>query len=202
MKIEAILNEILKSITEPFISEADFQFWLAWQLKTKISNAEILLEYPSDEEKSKYYDIAIKKGKEISFIELKYKTREAIISRHDINLKLKGQGARDLGNYLFLKDIERMENTSIKNNIKNYCIMLTNDYLYWNPSHRSTLDEEFKLTGIKTGTKIWKNITQDGHWTEKYPPIKLCNTYTCNWQEINLQDILFKYLLFEITTNK
>lgn len=201
MTLKAILNDIMKSIDEPFISETDFQFWLAWQLKTKISDADILLEYPSYKEQSKYYDIAIKKGKEISFIELKYKTKKDIISRYGITLELKEQGARDLGNYLFLKDVERMENTSIKNNITNYCIMLTNDNLYWKPSNRDTLDEQFKLVNNKSGYLQWKNVSKNNHWTKKYPSLTLHNTYSCNWHNLELKNILFKYLLFEILTH-
>lgn len=199
-----VLSDLMQNVTEPFTSETDFQFWLAWELKSKMPHATILLEYPSNEEdsKRKYYDIAVKDKKSISFIELKYKTRKAPIRRYEIPLELKEQGARDIGNYLFLKDVERMENTAIKGNKRNFCIMLTNDHLYWNPSNRKTLDDDFKLVKTKRGILKWRNVPQKSrnHWTKEYPSIKLSRTYLCRWNELKIQNILFKYLLLEITT--
>lgn len=186
-----ILSDLMQNVTEPFTSETDFQFWLAWELKSKTPNATILLEYPSNEQaaKRKYYDIAVKDGKTISFIELKYKTRKVPICRYGIPWELKEQGARDIGNYLFLKDVERMENTSIERNKKNFCIMLTNDNLYWAPSNRKTLDDDFKLVHDKSGNLEWKNNMSkksDNHWTKEYPSIKLSHTYHCTWHDLKI----------------
>lgn len=78
--IKEKLKSILEGVTEPFVSEADFQFYLARKLQRRYQNADIkiILEYPIEKDgKMHYYDIAVKFGKgELVFIELKYKTKK------------------------------------------------------------------------------------------------------------------------------
>ncbi len=215
MELEKALKKFLDNLQEPFVSEADFQFSLAWELKKCLGkNTEIILEYPNPDkqtEQNKYYDIAIKQGNKISFIELKYKTkREEKIIRHGIDLKLKDQQARPYGNYKFIVDIQRMEDTQIKKNIINYCIFLTNDKGYWdkNGQKKDGIDENFKLwNGAKLKPK--KSLK----WNPKkgkYPhSITLKQEYTLNWKQINTskwkkdnQKHEWRYLLVKVKNSK
>ena len=203
MELEKALKKILDNLSEPFVSEADFQFSLAWELKKCLGkDTEIILEYPNRDKKTKqnkYYDIAIKQDNKISFIELKYKSeREEKITRHGLDdLWLKPQQAQNLGNYDFVKDINRMETTGIPNNSTNYCVFLTNDKKYWEKGTQKETgitDEKFKL---------WKNKIGPGklEWNSKSKDkesINLKGNYTLEWKTIEKLHKKWKYLLLKV----
>lgn len=216
--LSEIINDILCKSNRIFVSEADFQFYLAWELKKKLpSKYKVVLEYPREEkEKTIYIDIAIlnENEKDISYIELKYKTVECKAYK---NIKLKDQAARDLGNYLFLKDVSRMENQETL--YCNYCIFLTGDKNYWEKKdNKDVLDYNFKLFEDKEighGKKCW-NISPkkrkgknagSNHWTKKYPQFNINHDYKCTWKTYTTtkydgKNIEFKYLLLTIPTQK
>lgn len=190
-----IIEATMEELTTIFVSEADFQFSFAWLLKKQLPNKyDVILEYPipsEDKNNNEYIDIAIvnKNKIAISYIELKYKTLQYETEYH--NIKLKNQSARDLGNYLFLKDVQRMEKQNTK--ICNYCIFLTNDKNYWFENNKirnnknRVLDINFKLYDgktIKNNNLVWELSNKKGlkckHWTDKYPQLKLLNKYECN----------------------
>ena len=208
--LSEIINDILCKSNRIFVSEADFQFYLAWELKKKLpSKYKVILEYPLKEKsKTIYIDIAIlnENGKDMSYIELKYKTVKCETTYNGIILK--DQAARDLGNYLFLKDVSRMEKQ--KTQYCNYCIFLTNDRNYWVEKKKQVLDSKFKLyEKIEHGKKTWTYHTQkpSNHWTKKYPQFNITNNYDCTWNiykkmKYKKKDIEFKYLLLTIPTLK
>ena len=126
MITKAIIKEILKELgnkrkaTEPYLSEAQFQFELAWVIKEKFNNAKILLEYTACIMKSSKEDETGKaKGKTKRFesdiivlfddkyqvIELKYKTAKSTIN----NVQLVPQGGQPGTKYDYLWDIHRIE---------------------------------------------------------------------------------------------
>lgn len=128
--IEAIQDFAGSNIV--FSNESQFQFDLAWKLRSikEISDKyDIKLEVlgiskekteDTDEEKDKknYVDLLLvsnkeNKEKEIIPIELKYKTPQKDIRYYNNQGKEIGrtfsQGAPDVGSYLFWKDVERIE---------------------------------------------------------------------------------------------
>lgn len=206
--LSEIINDILYKSNRIFVSEADFQFFFAWELKEKLKkNYDIILEYPINKGKMEYIDIVIvdKNNDIISCIELKYKTVEYTIKD---KIKLKDQQARDLGNYLFIKDVKRMERQ--KSKYFNYCIFLTNDKNYWSGINKNNvLDKNFKLyEGNHIQKKLKWNLNdkqkkKKKHWTKDYNNLKnLSKEYCCKWKiyqnNNNKKNSEFKYLLFSI----
>lgn len=139
-----------------FWSEADFQFAFAWKLKEMFEDSNPqstinvrlerrvdaleqrtdALEKRDDGKKSgdAYIDIWVEINKMVYPIELKYKTIKCTLKDGSEEYKLKQHGACDIGCYLYLKDVERIEHISksLGDNFgKGYAIMLTNDHLYW-----------------------------------------------------------------------
>ena len=165
MITKAIIKEILEELgdkrkaTEPYLSEAQFQFELAWVIKEKFSNAKVLLEYTAcimksnkeDETgkakgKTKRFesDIIVFFGDKYQVIELKYKTAKSTINK----VQLVPQGGQPGTKYDYLWDIHRIELLKEKPETDNqgnsyeyrldkecsggYAIFLTNDGSYFN----------------------------------------------------------------------
>ncbi len=186
-----ILKDIMNKTEEPFVSEADFQFYLAEQLRRR--GYEVILEYPmieSDNSARQYIDIAVKDGRKIYFIELKYKTKRALIERYGIKLGLKDQAAQNLGRIGFVEDIERMEKIAAPKGLKNpfnFCILLTNDQLYWKSTQRKTLGKDFRLDKeLRKGKLAYKD-----------KEVRLGGSYSLKWADIAAHKS-FKYLLVKI----
>ena len=185
--ISAAISEAIRQLKEEkinFTLEADFQFCLAWKLREILGqSAKVILEYPyrsNKENRIKYIDVFIDTPNEISFIELKYKTKSQQISRCGIGLTLKKQGAQDLGRLMFIQDIERLE--KIKNpttkKMNNYCLFLTNDKVYWEKANGKTIDKDFYLANnIIAGEKIFSSPTA------KYKKVVSTNAYECHWSD-------------------
>ena len=215
-KIKNILNDL--SIKRPiFHSEADFQHALAWQIKEfyqqqKHDDLEIQLERRFDLKNGKqtHLDILFKiNNTKIFPFELKYKTKGKYkkdfltVETEKDTFKLKNQGAKDGGRYLFLRDISRIEEIIKQNKFDTgYAIFLTNDSGYWNKSNRDTIDKDFLIHEgrILKGVLKWKEGCFALKMKEYKSPINLQGTYKVNWINYsNVQQIEFKYLLLEIT---
>lgn len=201
--ISTALSEAIKRLeTEKamFTLEADFQFSLAWKLKEILGEtANIILEYPYREKEDtriKYIDIYVDTPNEISFIELKYKTKTQKITRYGIDLTLKNHSAQDFGRLLFVQDIERLEgvrNTTSKK-INNYCLFLTNDKVYWEKETGETIDKKFYLAkNIEAGAKVF---SPDNN---KYKKEVSTNAYECHWCDY-LDD--FKLLMIKVKSSE
>ena len=227
-----IIRKVLSNLAQirpGFWSEADFQFAFAWELQRQklLPNAKIRLErcirladdnsVLSDDKqsyKSYYVDIWVEYEGKIYPIELKYKTIDKPLfyatSSQIEPIFAKNQAANDLGRYLYLKDVERIE--TIKQHLKlkfggGFAIMLTNDKKYFDPSKNlnlNILDRYFRIhqdarfVGPQTyGWNVNPNTTN--HWTQTSNtyknPIHLQGTYTCDWTQYAGN---FKYLLLEI----
>ena len=201
--ISTALSEAIKRLEAEnaiFTLEADFQFSLAWKLKEILGEtAKIILEYPYREKEGtriKYIDIYVDTPDEISFIELKYKTTAKEITRYGINLTLKNHSAQDFGRLLFVQDIERLEgvrNTTSKK-MNNYCLLLTNDKVYWEKETGETIDKKFYLAkNIEAGAKVF---SPDNN---KYKKEVLTNAYECHWCDY-LDD--FKLLMIKVKSSE
>lgn len=174
MDLKKDLIEIMDELDEAFVSEGDFQFTLANKLQKKFGNDSIIVEYPIC---NKYIDIAVinNKTKEISFIELKYNTKEDIIKRNGIIYIFKSTGTHIVDficDIIKLESLKKSVNEELKKinfeNKKNYCILLTNNN-----------------SELKTDQKI-KNTEYICKW-------KKCNKIKTQTNKIN-----FKYLLIEV----
>ena len=180
--IQKILADLAKNSTEPYLSEAQFQFDLAWALQNKAGNykiKKILLECTAlmcCNKRFEYDIIVLFEDDTFIAIELKYKTSEA-----DINsVRLIQQAGQPGTKYDYLWDVRRIEllktyysggvivsneyhrNSKILNAatcLGGYAIFLTNDGSYYNgneKSHESAFN--FSLRG---GRHIPRNTSLD-----------------------------------------
>lgn len=126
------------------------------------------------------------------------------------------QSACDIGCYLYLKDVERIEHISksLGDNFGiGYAIMLTNDHLYWDKPRTSPDTTAFSDFRIHKGRKIVAGTTLDwGTPSDNRPDWqkelgKLNDNYIIEWGdysnfnkegEANGQASPFKYSIIEI----
>lgn len=215
--MKEMLEQVLRELGGKrivFLSEADFQFTLAWKIKEMFGKKfNVILEYP-DEDKEKqrriYYDIYVceegGKAEEGHLIELKYNTKKWKIYRHGNEIPLRNQAAHIVGRYQFFADIARLEKQEIVKG-QNYCIMLTNDSLYYAGPKKQ--DKTAKLFYIHDGEKINAGIEPIPDEKRKYLPkdIEIKYSYQCKWQNYcplgdGDKTTEFKYLLLEIPPQK
>ncbi len=197
-----------------FFSEADFQFSLAWFIKEKHEEYEVLLEYPFDIcEKDKegndkantiYLDIILKKEDKFIPIELKYKTKEFCYE----NYNLKNHSAKNQACYDFLKDIQRIEYFKEKNKDSfesGYAIFLTNDMGFTKEPRNDAGYKEFSIHNgeTKIGELDWSPTISEGTKKGRKNSINLKNKYELEWNLYsNFEEVEknseFKYLLVKI----
>ena len=207
MDINKILNN-LSNKRKIFVSEADFKFALAWEIKSEIPEAKVRLEYcPVDIDPSMHIDILVKIGEDIYPIELKYMTKQCDVTVDDERFILKNQGAQDIKRYDFIKDISRVErlSESMDNFKEGYCIAITNDPSYWNTSsNKNTCDAAFRINhnSIKEGKLEWAAHTGNGTNKNREESLILKNRYDIYWQEYSKIDDSssgqFKYLSIKV----
>ena len=145
-------------------------------------------------------------------IELKYKTKGGKVKDGDDVYFLANQGAKDIGCYLYLKDIWRIE--QIKNELKKtneisfvegYTVMLTNDLTYCSkPARDDVVYAAFSLheNAEKTGELKWKN---PGEGTARgHENLTLEGKYPIHWKEYKEvgREVEGKYGEFYYTYNK
>lgn len=240
--IENVLLALAKE-RKVFWSEADFQFAFAWKLKemfedsnpqstinVRLERRVDALKKRDDEKKSgdAYIDIWVEIDKMVYPIELKYKTIKCIITDGTDGTdgteeyKLKQHGASDIGCYLYLKDVKRIEELSKSLGDKfgkGFAIMLTNDHLYWDSPNTSTDTTIFRDFRIYEERKIVAGATLDWGtpsdnrpaWQKRLEPFNLNHDYTINWGdysnfnmegEANGENFPFKYTIIEINSDQ
>lgn len=204
--IYEVINNI-KDKRKIFVSEADMQFAFAWAIKELYPEAIIRLEYCPEFDLNMHIDILVIINNEWIPIELKYKTKGCIKELDSEKFYLKNQGAKDIGCYLYLKDIERIE--KVKDNINNfskgYSIFLTNELSYTrSPKRVNTFYEQFALGDdtIKKGKLDWHLNTGSGTKKGIEKPIELKNEYHLKWNMYSKIDDtnsgIFKILVSEL----
>ena len=214
-EMEQILKEMAKEGT--FLSEAQFQFDLAWKLKEHFGDRKIhiYLEYPDIDSRAdtdgKYkknrYDILLEDNerKKKCIIELKYKTKKETITYGGNQFELKNQSAQDFGRYDYLYDVSRIEayrDNGSDDFDNGFAILLTNDDLYWkldgkgsnyvNFSLCEKVENDYNVT-IEAGKKEWENNPNVGKLRKN--GFTLAERYEGRWVEYAGT---FKYLLLEI----
>jgi len=201
--INKVIN-ILKIKRPAFASEADFQLEMAWIIKEIYPNAKIRLEYCPEFNYNMHIDIlVIMNGRWIP-IELKYKTKKALIEVNNEKFNLKTHGAKDINLYLYLKDIERIE--KIRENVdifeKGYVVFITNDNSYFKaPRKANCYYIEYSLENglVKEGKLDWKLGTSLGTKRNHENPIVLNSLYKICWNDYStINNENFKILVNEI----
>lgn len=206
LEVRKIIQEIYEEISEGslvFANENQFQFELAWRIKTKYSGYDVLFEVvylddnrSSEKDKKNYTDLVVVDNdlKEYVSIELKYKTKQ----RDSDDRLLKNQGAQDLGVYDYLKDLSRIE--KLKENSlkqfefyekykdykfdKGYAIILTNDKTYYEGGKEEKYAMYFSIkhNAKKAGEMDWnRNLGKCVKGTDRDYPIFLSGNYDCIW---------------------
>ena len=207
--------EKLQGKRQFFCSEADFQLEMAWVIKEMYHDAEVRLEYVPTFNDKMHIDILVFISNKWIPIELKYKTKNSkkeeimIDKKTQEGFNLKNQGAKDIGCYLYLKDIMRIEiiKGQEKNNFKKgYAVFLTNDETYLNPPQKKyCVYKDFSLEdgAIKKGKLEWAEHTGDGTKKGIEDPIILKGIYKMEWNEFSnvdeeRSDGTFYYLVTKI----
>ena len=190
--------EKLQGKRQIFCSEADFQLEMAWVIKEMYRDAEVRLEYVPTFDDKMHIDILVFINNEWIPIELKYKTKKSKkekmtdqITQEGFNLK--NQGAKNIGCYLYLKDIERIERIkeAVKNNFKEgYAVFLTNDETYRNRPRKINCDyKDFSLEDeriIERGEPLkWASAKKNKGIED---PIILKGIYKMEWNEFSQVD--------------
>ena len=194
----AKIIEKLQDKRQIFCSEADFQLEMAWVIKEMYRDAEVRLEYVPTFDDKMHIDILVFISNKWIPIELKYKTKNSKkekmtdqITQEVFNLK--NQGAKDIGCYLYLKDIERIERIkeAVKNNFKEgYAVFLTNDETYRNRPRKINCDyKDFSLEDeriIERGEPLkWASAKKNKGIED---PIILKGIYKMEWNEFSKVD--------------
>lgn len=196
-----------------FHSEADFQFSLGWELKRLNNDFEIIMERPfqfnnklDDDTKTKTkieLDLLIKNGSKKYGIELKYVTKELVVTVNNELFDLKDHMATNLRRYDFYNDIRRLESLKINKEIdKGYVIFLTNVPSYQNST--TGMAKEFNFAHeckISQGKYDWsgEEINDRSIGSSRKKEIEINQQYDCRWSEYStINNHVFKYILLEI----
>ena len=187
--IDAIMSS-LTSLGRPFVSEADFQFNIAWAIHSIYPDSEPILEFiPVLLDPNMHVDVVVKMGDVLITIELKYCTKLMNFDYDGINLSLKNHGAQDLRRYDMWYDVERMERfkSCIDYPVSEcYTIFLTNDPSYWSmPTRNDAADREFRIHDSRdvSGTLSWGNRASTGTTRGRESDIHLAGSYKISWKD-------------------
>ena len=189
MKLPTVdtLMKQLASQRPVFYSEADFQYALAWTLHALLPDSRIRLEYPVVKRKRMIYLDILLRARDLSLaIELKYKTSLLECEHEGEMFSLKDQSAQDVGRYDFVLDIHRLERLKQGSpSTKGWCILLTNDALYWKTPTRSTVDEQFRLHDGRTlsGSPQWSTLASKGTTSGRTRKLDLSGSYPLQWRD-------------------
>ncbi len=206
------IEEFLSKNTKLFYNERDLQVNLALFLKSKGYYNNVFLEYSlptkelypdSNSSADVRIDIVVEENGKYIPIELKYKTEkeEGKLNRFGeecSNIRLKKQGAQNIGKYSFWKDIERIER--IKERFKNvqvgFCVFVTNDKSYKQISGGATAPFSMEAGASRIGDLRWDG---DVELAKKLPTISLKGRHTIEkWDTTKNEDIEFYYTIIKV----
>ena len=186
LNIKSLLTDLAKC-REVFHSEADFQHALAWQIHETTEGSQIRLEFPVPaEHRNMYVDIWLPDEK--IAIELKYVTRSSELKHHGETYALRDHGAQNQRRYDFLLDIQRLERMCSDPKLceAGYAVLLTNDWLYWDPPTRKAMDFAFRVhegREIYSRELAWAPGASPGMVKGREEPIQLEGPYCLRWQD-------------------
>lgn len=205
INIRSILNE-LSGNRSVFHSEADFQHALAWEIhKQPCVNAVRLEKRIPINDAHGYLDLLVDTDHGHCAIELKYKTRGAVIADCAGEIfELKNQSAQDIGRHDFIKDIWRLERyVKLAQRSIGYAILLTNDQGYWQEGKQNSVDAAFRLSEgrVISGVCSWTKDAAPGTTKGRNIPIAIDGRYALSWNDYSNHDEKwgrFRHLIVEI----
>jgi hypothetical protein len=168
-------------------------------------NRQLIPNYPWNNDKKISVDIVIRIDNDFIPIEIKYKTKRQVFPHHvfgsQTNVELAKQGAQNEGCYSFWKDIKRIEIFKETFNLINSGLVLfiTNDLSYLN---QPRADVQYGPFSIHQGRQVVQGSFLNWDATikpirperaEKFPGLTMSNSYTINWQDLNIEN--HKYIL-------
>jgi len=176
-----------------FHSEKDFQHAIAWLIQEKHPDWSVRLEYPIQDIGA--IDILLRHSEDQFLLELKYKTSAGF---HEIDgevFRLKNHGAHPLNRYDGLKDVERIQ----KSSLCGATIFLTNDLSYWKQDGDN--GDQFSLASGRVtdpGTILKWNRPDEPLAKKRPSPICLNSRYEFRWSDYSGHPLGFKFLLLMI----
>lgn len=201
------LLEALSRHRPVFLSEADFQFALAWYLHETIPDSQVRLEFKRFKNEKMYLDIWLQTLG--IAIELKYYTRELNVEQEGENFTLLNQAANPPRRYDFISDILRLER--VVDNFEpvktGFAVLLTNDPNYWkSPRQRweNSVDAAFRIHegSVIRGKMNWSDYASEGTKKGREEPIELKHSYNINWRDYSAfkeeKYGEFRYLVVEV----
>lgn len=196
-----LVLEVLKRRHKIFRNEDDLKVKLYDVIRDIYRNVRIETEYSAPFSTRKDIDIVVIINNEYYPIELKYKNSSFKGIVDNIEYDLPADYAQNIGRYLFLKDIERIEKFRDNEPLfkKGYTIFITNDLSYLNVTTNEDIEFSIHEGAIKSGVLNWnREIPKTGY----EEVITLKGSYEMNWKEfskINDEKAgAFMYLVNEI----
>ena len=193
VQFEELLRE-LAELRPFFVSERDLQVSLAMLILKRYPKLRVRPEYCPALDPSMHIDLMVftEQGQGIP-VELKYRTRRCTLQDEGRQYTLKEQSARDLGCYLYMKDLERLERLVGSGEagasvtfLRGFALMITNDkgFVQGPKDARSCSYGQFSLTDgqDRTGTMGWGETAGPGTRKGNENALRLSGTYRMNWQ--------------------
>ena len=188
------IDRVMKSLEKKrpiFHLESDFQFALAWEIKSLYEHYDIRLEVPFEFDKRGRIDILVRENGAVYPIELKY-LKKALQHTVDGEQFVLADGVHDMEMYDCLADVSRMESycDNLEGFHTGYVIWLTNDRAYWEYSYNASYYSDFHApdNSVKTGKMCYAPVNQR---TGKPPqilserkycsPVVLSGSYKVKW---------------------
>ena len=229
MSVEFDIHAVIDKLSEArhaFVSECDFQFELMKAISLVYPKAIVTAEYCYpygfyDEENDKYSvfdnhtDIIVKLGDNAIPIEMKYKIIGFDITKEDFDKRdahIPSSVAHNSNCHEFFFDvykIQRMVKYCSECNV-GFCIFLTNDPFYWNPSEKQKKDlqcQEFLLYERTFELEAKEYAYHDKNDCRvvgdlvtsktRYKPITLLYPCSFHWEKYPSNDT-FKLLICEV----
>jgi hypothetical protein len=204
--IKKAMENLSKNKDRVFHSEADFQFQLAWELKS-LKDFNVRLEYSENlsSNKNGHFDIVIiTEDQKYIPVELKYFTKP-----HHKYPQLKQQNDT-WRTYDYFEDMLRVEHfvNQHNNSYKGYTIVLSNYAFFWEGNVReSTNYYDFRILNnreIKPREYKWADSNAKSvKGTRREKNIELKGHYKFEWNAfLEEEDLEFKYMINEYLDNK
>ena len=187
---------MLSEVRHAFVSEGDFQFELMKAVSSKypdaIVTAEYCYPYECDDKAGNHTDIIVELHNKVYPIELKYKIIGFDIAKEDFDKRkanLPSSKAYNSNCHAFFFDVyktQRMVKYCSECEV-GFCLFLTNDPFYWNPSEKQKNNlqcREFLLDEGKRDPKeyfyydeLGQEVDEDRAKAEKSYAPRECNSF-------------------------
>ena len=201
------LIDRLARVRPIFLSEADFQHALAWQIQVENPTASVRLEIRP--ERRTRLDLLVGVDEERVAIELKYLVARFEGMVGEERFELPNQGAHDISRHDVVKDVARVERF-VEDRVAHsgWAIALSNDSSYWRPGTKNVpvdaMSRVHEGRQLK-GTLEWSPLPGSGTTKGRDKPLMLAGVYSCGWRDYSTvtasdgRTVSLRYLALEIS---